>query len=341
MVQVFGLLVVEFLAFVAIIIMRPFESQRLNAMMVYLLGFSKVATVALSAAFDVRFNIARITTTVIGIVIIVIQGILTIFLLVAILVGAASSWMSVKRHRETEQFKPHSWRNWRDKYFAHMDKAMKDLPPEPPAPAIPPSEHEQPKEPYFNVSSVRRVAKIEDEDPDFQADIGTDPRGSEMSLQGNLRTSEDGTPTPAGRKRAPSIMSQMSYTSLPRTARVHRASWSSRDFLDMGYDPEIAPPMPTGSPAGHSRANSLGHSRVNSHRQSRASSLGRPRATSVGRAKSIDRLSRMGTPTGIPQLPQLNTQISEQGEEADYFQSPDAITPVKQHGYPAGRSSMS
>ncbi|KAK7723297.1 hypothetical protein SLS57_004491 [Botryosphaeria dothidea] len=341
MVQVFGLLVVEFLAFVAIIVMRPFESQRLNAIMVYLLGFSKVATVALSAAFDVRFNIARIPTTVIGIVIIVIQGVLTIILMIAILVGAASSWMSVKRHRETEQFRPRNWRNWRERYFAHMDKAMRDLPPEPPAPVIPPPEPEEPKEPYFNVSSVRRVAKIEDEDQEFQADIGTDPRGSEMTLNGHGRASEEMTPTPAGRKRAPSIMSQMSYTSLPRTARVHRASWSSRDFLDMGYEPEMTRPVPTASPAGHSRANSLGHSRINGHSHSRANSLGRPRATSLGRAKSTDRMSRMGTPTGIPQLPQLNTQISEQGEEGEYFQTPDAITPVKQHDYPVGRNSTS
>lgn len=340
MVQVFGLLVVEFLAFVAIIIMRPFESQRLNALMVYLLGFSKIATVALSAAFDIRFNIARIPTTVIGIVIIVIQGVLTIVLMIAILVGASSSWMSVKRHRETEQFRPRNWRNLREKYFVHLDKAAKDLPPEPPAPVIPPPpEPEVPKEPYFNVSSVKRVAKIEDEDQVFLADIG-DPRGSEMTLNGNGRgrTSEEMTPTPAGRRRAASIMSQVSYTSLPRTARVHRVSWSSRDFLDIGIEP--TPPLPTNSPGGHSRANSLGHSsRAKGQGHTRANSLGRPRATSLGRANSQDRLSRMGTPSGMPQLPQLNTQI-EQGEDGDYFQSPDVITPVKQK-YPAGRNSTS
>ncbi|KAK0650188.1 putative membrane protein [Lasiodiplodia hormozganensis] len=337
LVQVFGLLVVEFLAFVAIIIMRPFESQRLNAMMIYLLGFSKVATVALSAAFDIRFNIARITTTVIGIVIIVIQGVLTIFLMISIIVGACSTWMSVKRHREKDEFRPRNWRNLRDKYFAHMDKAMKDLPPEPPAPVIPPPTPEEPKV-GFNVSSVRRVAKIEDEDPDFLADIGNDPRGSEMTLQGlaNARTSEDGTPTPAGRRRPASIMSQMSYTSLPRTARVHRASWSSRDFLDMDLDQE---PMP----GGHSRTNSLGHSRSTSHGhpRTRASSSGRQRATSLGTARSSDRISRMGTPTGIPELSQLNRQITEHREEGDYQESPDAISPVEPHQYPAGRKSTS
>ncbi|OMP84754.1 putative membrane protein [Diplodia seriata] len=337
LVQVFGLLVVEFLAFVAIIMMRPFESQRLNALMVYLLGFSKVATVALSAAFDIRFNIARITTTVIGIVIIVIQGVLTIVLLIAIIVGACSSWMSVKRHREKEVFRPRNWRNLRDKYFAHMDKAMSDLPPEPPAPVIPPPTPEEPQV-GFNVSSVRRVAKIEDEDPDFLADIGNEPRGSEMTIQGNAnaRISEEGAPPLAAPRRAPSIMSQVSYTSLPRTARVHRASWSSRDFLDMDLDQEP-------KPSGHMRTNSLGHSRSTSHGhgRSRASSLGRPRATSLGNAMSSERISRMGTPTGIPELPQLNRQITEHREEGDYQQPPENIAPARQQHDAPGRNSTS
>jgi hypothetical protein len=54
---VFGLLVVEIVALIAIISMRPFESSRLNAIMVYMLGISKVLTIALSAAFDTQFNL--------------------------------------------------------------------------------------------------------------------------------------------------------------------------------------------------------------------------------------------------------------------------------------------
>jgi hypothetical protein len=104
--QVFGLLVVEFIALVAIILIKPFESSRLNLLMVYLLGFSKVVTVALSAAFDARFGLDRILCTVIGIVIIVIQGVLTICLMLAIVLGAISSYMSLSRYREREAFKP-------------------------------------------------------------------------------------------------------------------------------------------------------------------------------------------------------------------------------------------
>jgi hypothetical protein len=209
MTQVFGLLVVEFIALVIIIAMKPFEGARLNALMVYVLGFSKVATLALSAAFDTRFNLPRITTTAIGIVIIVIQGILTILLLVAIAVGAISSYMSVTRNHE--EFKPKSWAPLRQKYFAHLEKTAPDVPP--PPPAVP----EEPTEPYFNVASVRRVAKIEDEDEDCVAE--TNPMASHASLAG---------PTSRA-SRANSIHSQASHN-VPFGARVHRASWSSRDF---------------------------------------------------------------------------------------------------------------
>jgi hypothetical protein len=228
MVQVFGLLVVEFIAFIAIIIMRPFEGQRLNAIVVYLLGFSKVATLALSAAFDVDFNLARIPTTVIGIVIIVIQAILTIVLMIAIIIGAISSYFSIMRNRE--EIKPKKWNPIREKYFKHLDQSEKDVPP-PPRPATPIPE--EPKGPYFSVNSIKRVPKIEDEDKDFLAEIGGDPNGSHLSLTAMGRIEEDDEIAPPTRaSRAASLRSHASYTSLPYGARVHRTSWSSRDFND-------------------------------------------------------------------------------------------------------------
>ena len=217
MTQVFGLLVVEFIALVFIVFMRPFEGARLNALMVYLLGFCKVSTVALSAAFDSRFNLQRITTTVIGIVIIVIQGILTIVLMIAIVVGAVSSYMSLTRDRE--DFRPRGWASIRKKYFAHLEKAAPDRPP-PPRP-VP----EEPKEPYFNVGSVRRLPKIEDEGGDKKEEPKIDePSKSQATISGipNQRFSRT--------SRTDSMMSQ---TSLPFGARVHRVSWSSREFSNM------------------------------------------------------------------------------------------------------------
>ncbi|KIW27087.1 uncharacterized protein PV07_06863 [Cladophialophora immunda] len=223
--QVFGLLAWEIIALVAIVLLRPFESNRLNLIMVYLLGFSKVATVALSSAFDARFGLDRIMTTVIGVVIIVIQGILTICLMIAIVLGAISSYMSVTRYRET--IKPKSWLKPRTRYFAHVDRKATDRPKPPPPP--PPPEPERPKEPYFMVSSVRRQPKIEDEDPDNQmAEVYMSPRASmdpekEASHQVSVSRSQ-------------SMRSRTSVSNLPYGARAHRVSWSTKDFQDMDLE---------------------------------------------------------------------------------------------------------
>ncbi|KAL9131640.1 MAG: hypothetical protein Q9175_006709 [Cornicularia normoerica] len=226
--QVFGLLVVEIIALAVIVLMRPFEGARLNALMVYLLGFSKVATVALSAAFDARFNLQRITTTVIGIVIIVIQGVLAIVLIIATVIGAISSYMSLSRNHEN--FKPQNLEKIRQRYFAHLEKTAPDVPPPTPAP---PTLPEEPKRPYFNVTSVRREPKIEDEDEDY---IGTihDPLGSRVSVA---------RPVTTRASRANSVRSQLDspYIYAPFGARVHRASWSSRDF-NAYYDPSNKDP---------------------------------------------------------------------------------------------------
>ncbi|EON66456.1 hypothetical protein W97_05554 [Coniosporium apollinis CBS 100218] len=239
MTQVFGLLVVEFITFVAIIVMRPFEGQRLNALVVYLLGFSKVATVALSAAFDIRFSLARIPTTVIGVVIIVIQGVLTVVLLIAIVAGAISSYMSLTRNRE--DFRPRRWQGMRERYFRHIEGAATDLPPPPPPVVV-----EEEAKVGFNVTSIRRVAKIEDEDREFVGEINGDPAAMASSAETGNNTNDaneaeagpsspSASPPPVGvphrtRSRAGSVRSQRSHSNIPYGARVHRASWSTRDF---------------------------------------------------------------------------------------------------------------
>ncbi|KAH9826694.1 ML-like domain [Teratosphaeria destructans] len=256
--QVFGLLVIEFLAFLFIIWTRPFEGQRLNVLVVYCLGFSKVASVALSAAFDTQFNLQRIITTVIGIVIIVIQGLLTIVTMIAIIVGAISSYMSVSRNHA--DFKPKRWQELREKYFDHLDRVVNDLPPEPkpkskPAPS---TEPEEPKEPYFEMKSVRRQAKIEDEDTEIATEMyPQDPAASYHSINEDIITANKGsnvrdgpesgavTPVGAGSKRARSratSMQSFSQTNLPFGARSHRQSWSTRDFSDYyGGDGTFSP----------------------------------------------------------------------------------------------------
>ena len=220
MTQVFGLLVVELIALVIFYVLKPFEGARLNAVMIYLLSFSKVSTLALSIAFDSRFELQRITTTIIGIVIIVVQGILTVVLLIAIVIGAISSYMSVMR--DHEDFRPRSWEKYRQRYFAHLSKVAPDVPPPPPPPP------EEPKEPYFSVNSIRRIAKIEDEDAATDYDAKLDAYASRTSVA---------APGPANdpRSRAASLKSQKSIGNLPYGARPHRQSWSSRDFHSMSW----------------------------------------------------------------------------------------------------------
>jgi hypothetical protein len=224
--QVVGLFMVEIIALIAIVWINPFEGARNTALAVYMLGISKVATAGLSIAFLDHFNLGRIIATVIGIVIIVIQGFLTIALLILIVLGAISSWFSLTRNRE--EFHPQSWDPLRVKYFEHLEmKATDEPPPPPPMP-------EEPKEPYFNVNAVRRAPKIEDEDGDILPDLDN-PAASQFSLQGG-KTS-----------RANSMHSHYSVGNPPYGARLHRSSWSSRDFPNWQQQDGVEHGSPSGS----------------------------------------------------------------------------------------------
>ena len=239
--QVFGLLIIEFLAFVYIIWARPFEGRRLNVIVVYCLGFSKVVSVALSAAFDVHFNLPRITTTIIGIAIIIVQGILTIITMIAVVVGAISSYMSVSRNRE--DFRPRKWHGMREKYFDHLDRVVNDIPREPKPKVEKKAAPVEPEEvqPGFEMKGMKRLAKIEDEDEEFSSEMRTqDPNASYLSVD-NLggrsvngsNSAIAGVATPSRISRTASLSSQ---SNLPYGARAHRPSWNSRDFSNAGAD---------------------------------------------------------------------------------------------------------
>lgn len=253
--QVFGIFVWELIAFIAIVTINPFEGARNTALAVYMLGISKVATAGLSIAFLPQFNVARIPTTVIGVVIIVIQGFLVIGLLILIVLGAISSYMSLTRNRE--EFKPHRLENIRMKYFGHLEEKQKDLPP--PPPPVP----EEPKEPYFQVRTVRRAPKIEDEDVDFVPEMNDfNPNASQYSVAGPFG------PIVNRMSRTNSLANSMpshvsGYGNVPYGARVHRASWSSRDFQNWQEDESVRADSPFGIPswttsaAGHNPHNSM------------------------------------------------------------------------------------
>lgn len=309
--QVFGILAVEFIALITIVWMRPFEATRLNALMVYLLGFSKVSTVALASAFDPRFNLDRITTTIIGIVIIVIQGVLTIFLLISVVIGAITSYMSLSRYREEERFHPRSWRPMRSKYLAHVEKAALDLPPPPPP------EPEEPKAPSFNVYSVQRYPKIEDEDEDNIAQFPHfDPMTDipEEGEEGEGENENPGRSTPVPQRRSLSVRSSVSYSNLPYGARPVRASWSSRDVAIWNDDQRSGAASPVGGAPLPRRASS--RLRQNSSMSLRETAM-RPRANSRGTTLPLPRSESPAT-VAVPEadvIPSLGSHVLDDVKE--------------------------
>ncbi|PHH77123.1 hypothetical protein CDD82_3653 [Ophiocordyceps australis] len=221
--QVFGLFIFEILALLAIIKMSPFEGNRNTALAVWILSISKIVTTGLSIAFLPDFGLSRIVATVLGIIIIVVQGFLAVAVLVLIAVGIVSSCMSLSRNRQ--EF-AEALDQTRIQYFEHIQARAADLPP-PPRVQI---EETQEIRPYFNVKDVRRAPKIEDEDG-----------------QGGAAGLVPGPPSIAGpssaaasirRSRANSASSRCSANSLARGTRPHRTSWSSKDFAQ--WDAEMS-----------------------------------------------------------------------------------------------------
>lgn len=167
MTQVFGLLVLEIISMAYLAWKKPFESRYLNIFVVYILGISKIITLALSATFSPRFGVSRVATTIIGIVIIVIQGLLTICLIVAILAGAVSSYISLTRGGEHGPFNMDPSRTRQSKNAGVITGGSTPVQALEAGMKITGSTSSRPEQlsSSFNVTSVRRVPKIEDEDP--------------------------------------------------------------------------------------------------------------------------------------------------------------------------------
>ena len=74
------------------------------------------------------------------------------------------------------------------------------------------------------------MAKVEDEDDEFMEEINNEPSPSQLLLPNQY-----GIETPdrsVRRNRQGSLISQASYSSLPRAARIHRPSWSTQDYVE-------------------------------------------------------------------------------------------------------------
>lgn len=211
--QVYGLLIFEVITLLVFVKLRPFEGRRNMALAVWMLGTSKILTTGLSVAFLPTMRANRMLATAIGVVIIAVQGLLVIGLMILIILGTLSSYMSLTRNKE--EFCPETLESTRVQYFEHLKTTAADVHLS--------KEHREwqdklqeiekdkpPIQPSFIVMSVRRVSKIEDEDT-FEA--------LEASFDGGLASDPNS-----------SVSSRMSTHSLPRAARPHRASWSSQDF---------------------------------------------------------------------------------------------------------------
>lgn len=240
--QVFGLFIVDFLSLSVVAAIDPYEGERNSTLGVWLLGVAKLVTTGLSVAFLPDFAISRIPATVIGIFIIIIQALLVLALLVLVVLGALSSWMSLSRNQE--YFASAALEGMRIRYYEHL--ARKALDHRAPSRKRPLAKNRCSSEAEdkavdgarartFSVATVRRMSKIEDEDD-----------GPKMHVTSPGLTASTATPVsptislhPRPRNgRAQSLASRRSISSLPRAARVHRVSWSSRDFSAWQADSE-------------------------------------------------------------------------------------------------------
>lgn len=228
LVQVYGLLVFEVLAFAVVAKLSPFEGHRNTVVSVWMLSFSKIITNGLAVAFLPEYDLGRVAATVIGLIIIIVQGFVTLAVMVLVAVGVVSSWMSLSRN--TERF-PGALDDTRVSYFEHVEHRANDIPGPRPSPQEE-NDAETATQRTFSVREVRREPKIEDEDKDEVLDAFPDLEPvAEVDERGEGEEGGDGGIAGSTRRsRANSAASRYSTTTLPRAARVHRASWSSRDF---------------------------------------------------------------------------------------------------------------
>ncbi|PKS09354.1 hypothetical protein jhhlp_003968 [Lomentospora prolificans] len=225
MAQVFGLLLVETIAFIVIARLKPFEGSRNSAAAVWLLGVSKVATAGLSIGFLPNFSLGGIPSTALGIIIVAIQMVLVAAILIFIGLSVISSWMSLTRDRDDfpKFLQPH-----RTKFLAKMDRRAPDIPE---VKKIG-SDHEdrEPAAPYFSVNSVRREPKIGE--------------GLSGTIDPYLLSNGSGVFLPPGGvgSRPVSLNSRHSISSLRRAALVHPGSRSTADLTQVPLEtpPRIA-----------------------------------------------------------------------------------------------------
>ncbi|KAH6956483.1 hypothetical protein DER45DRAFT_614441 [Fusarium avenaceum] len=212
--QVYGLFIFEVFALVIIIKLKPFEGSRNTTAAIWLLSISKIITTGLSIAFLRPLNLSRVAATAIGMIILVVQSFLAAAILVLIILGMISTWMSLSRNHENL---PEKFDDLRVRYFEHMENRAGTSKPE----ENEVDELEELSKSIFSVSNVKRNTQS----------------NAFPTLEGSSSQASSHPAHPLNRRnRANSGGSRYSVNSLPRSGRAHRPSWTAKDFAEWDAD---------------------------------------------------------------------------------------------------------
>ncbi|KAM5443197.1 hypothetical protein MferCBS31731_001514 [Microsporum ferrugineum] len=159
--QTIGLLILEIIFMVCAIAMSPFEAKRLSVVL-YALSFSNISSVLLSIPLLTQHNLNRLATFAIGMVIVFIQSLLVALLVLSMLTGIVTSYISLTR-RQGIPVNQHPSHQIRLGFLEHVDRGVNSR--SGPHLCTPSSISPPSRETGFIVHSVRRCPKIIDESP--------------------------------------------------------------------------------------------------------------------------------------------------------------------------------
>ncbi|EZF31596.1 hypothetical protein H101_04796 [Trichophyton interdigitale H6] len=159
--QTVGLLILEITFMICVITMSPFEAKRLRIVL-YTLSFSNISSALLSIPLLAQHNLNRMAAFAIGVVIAIIHSILVLLLLISMLSGIITSYISLTRNRRipADQLGSHPIRM---RYLGHVNRGIGYHPGA--FYSTPGSMSPTPRQASFKVHSIRRCPKIIDESP--------------------------------------------------------------------------------------------------------------------------------------------------------------------------------
>ncbi|KMQ42677.1 TRP-like family [Trichophyton rubrum] len=159
--QTVGLLILEITFMICVITMNPFEAKRLSIVL-YTLSFSNISSALLSIPLLAQHNLNRMAAFAIGMAIAIIHSILVLLLVISMLSGIITSYISLTRNRRipADQLGSHPIRM---RYLGHVNRGVGYNPGA--FYSTPGSMSPTPRQASFKVHSVRRCPKIIDESP--------------------------------------------------------------------------------------------------------------------------------------------------------------------------------